>query len=285
MLIAKQGEQRVQASDAIGGIDYLCPGQRCHGPVRLRKRKGYISHFYHLDEASCSNDGESPEHEAAKIVLRDCYLKRKINAELEVYWSDYSKTLASDARDAASQKIRAQDRRCDILLQSSALGPNCPNIAIEVQGANLPDSEFNGRIHDWGLFNISVVWLALLKPTWAKKLPKSGQDITIEKIALRNFEHEMLSRYGHIWYIDPKSGCLLKGTVERHQLYKNPKDYFDSNVGEMISVEGHYYSSARWFDLTLDKPIPLEKIGLKSVLRKCRYGTVKKIYDWCELRE
>jgi competence CoiA-like predicted nuclease len=283
MLIAKQGELRVQASDALAGLDYLCPDPGCHGQMRLRNRKGYVPHFFHLDKARCSNDGESQEHEAAKILLQKSYLDRKVKAELEVYWSDVAKLIGPQGSVAASLNLKAKDRRCDILLNRSAADSKCTSIAVEVQGASLVSSEFDNRIFDWRLLDVDVVWVALLRPSWLSNLTTFDSFHKIEKTTLRNFEHKMLHRYGHIWYIDSESRNFFKGTVASHQLYKNPNDYLDQNAGELISNEGGYYPSARWVDLTLSKPMPVQEVGLKRISRRFKNGVESKIFDWCEL--
>ncbi len=283
MLVAMKDKQRVQACDAVAGFDYLCPDTSCRGPLRLRQRKGYVKHFYHLGEVHCLSERESRDHEVAKIALQDLYRNRKIEAELEVYWSDVAKLIDSEGFQAISQKLKAKDRRCDILLNRFAKDSKTSIFAIEIQGANLALSEFHNRIHDWNLIDVPVVWVALMKPTWQKNLVHAESGYTIEKTTLRDFERQLLRRYGYIWYFDPSERFFIKGTVKPHQLYKNPTDYFDQNAGEMISDEGGYYPSARWVDLNLAGPISIDTIGLKKISRTSKNGVESKIYDWCEL--
>lgn len=285
MLIAKLDGQRVQAGNAVRGHDYVCPDSSCCGKVRLRNRKGYNSHFYHMGSATCRSDGESPEHEAAKIALQAGYRERHIDAELEVYLSDTAKLIQPHGFASTMQKLKATDRRCDILLKRSLADAKFAHVAIEVQGAKLSTSEFDGRIYDWNLLEIPVVWVALLKPHWLKESSEVTAGFKIQKATLRDFEYRMRARYGHIWYIDPSSRSMFKGVVKTHLLYKNPKDYFDQNAGGMVSEEGGYYSAARWFDIDLSRPIPIEKVGIKRIVRKLKNGVESRIYDWSEMYE
>lgn len=285
MLIAKKENQRVQACDAVAGLDYLCPDAVCGGQLRLRKRNGYATHFFHLGEANCANEGESQEHETAKIELQRNYRNRNIDAELEVYWFDVAKLVQIQPTEATLQKIRAKNRRCDILLKKSTVESKTSYFAIEVQSANLASSEFNDRIHDWNLIGVPVVWVALLKPAWLKTVSKSGGSHIIEKTTLRDFEKQMHRRYGHIWYFDPNSGNFYNGSIKPHLLFKNPTDYLDQNVGEMVQGGGFYYPSDRWINLALEEPIPVSKIGLKQISKKEKNGAMSKIFDWCKLQD
>lgn len=283
MLVAKKENQRVEACDAVAGLDYLCPDAVCGGQLRLRKRNGYVPHFFHLGEASCANEGESREHETAKIELQKNYRKRKIEAELEVFWSDVAKLSGIQATEATLQKIRAKNRRCDILLKKSTIESKTSYFAIEVQSANLASSEFNDRIHDWNLIGVPIIWVALLKQAWLKNVSKSGGSFTIEKTTLRDFEKQMHRRYGHIWYFDPDSRNFHKGTFKPYLCYKNPSDYLDA--GEMVQGGGFYYPSDRWIDLALEEPIPVSKIGLKQISKKEKNGAMSNIFDWCKLQD
>lgn len=151
------------------------------------------------------------------------------------------------------------------------------------KGTCSQNPELLDRVHDWNLIGIPVVWIALLKPMWQKNIRKSKGSYTIEKTTLRDFEKQMLQRYGHIWYFDPDTRNFYKGTVKSHLLYQDPQDYFDQNAGELVQTNGHYYSSARWIDLVLDEPIPLDLVGLKLFPRQDKKGVKVKIYDWCIL--
>lgn len=118
---------------------------------------------------------------------------------------------------------------------------------------------------------------------WQKNIRKSKGSYTIEKTTLRDFENQMLRRYGHIWYFDPDTRNFYKGTTRPHLLYKNPADFFDQDAGEMVQSDGHEYTSARWIDLILDEPVPVDLVGLKRVSKKDRNGVGVQIYDWCIL--
>lgn len=284
MLIAKQDNQRIQACHAVSGTDYLCPDSDCGGQLRLRKRKGYVPHFFHRGEAHCANDGESREHETAKIELQTEYRNRgNITADLEVYWSDVARLAETQEFGAVMQKLRAKNRRCDVLLKKSTVGSKANYFAIEVQGANLASKEFNDRIHDWNLLGIPVIWMALLKPAWQKSISTSQGSSTIQKTTLRDFEAQMLRRYGHIWYFDPDTRNFYKGKIEPHQLYKNPTDYFDQNAREICQGGGYPYDSTRWIDLVLSEAVPMNSIGLSRRSNKDKRGAETKMYDWCVL--
>lgn len=282
MLIAMQNEERVQADEAVAGFDYFCPDASCCGKLRLRKRKGYVPHFYHLAEAACPKDGESRDHETAKIIVQSQYLDRKMRAELEVYLSDVAKQICPQRSAQGLQNLKAINRRCDVLIENSAAGSRSRYFAVEVQGANLEPAEFNDRIHDWNVIGVPVVWIALTKPAWQKIL-KAECGFTIQKTTLRNFELQMARRYGHIWYLNPETRKFYRAKVSPHMLFKNPTDYFDQNAGEMAQGGGYPYPSERWYDLVLDEPIHIDEIRLGPLSKKDKKGVKTKVYDWCKL--
>src|SRR5687768_1704306 len=109
MLVATLEDLRVDATQALRGLKYLCPS--CRAELVLKQGRIVIHHFAHKPPTDCAwASGETREHLLAKTVIRDAYRKRGYGAEYEV--------------EVISGK---GDRRADVLLTN----PKGAKVAVE----------------------------------------------------------------------------------------------------------------------------------------------------------
>ena len=114
----------VVATEGARGLEYRCPDPVCNQVVFIRKGRKRIHHFARQPDASCAyGRGETFAHLQAKLILRDNFRRRGLQADVERV------VLSSES-----------DRRADVLVWK----PNTDQrVAIEVQHSYLfaPDIE------------------------------------------------------------------------------------------------------------------------------------------------
>jgi competence CoiA-like predicted nuclease len=82
MLVALDGERRVEAREAVRFAEYSCP--HCGGPVVVRQGGSGGVRFAHRRRASCDwNRSESGNHQLAKLALCDALAACGLRTELE----------------------------------------------------------------------------------------------------------------------------------------------------------------------------------------------------------
>jgi hypothetical protein len=145
MLVAKRvlDNAEVVATEVDRGPEYRCPGPACNQLVTIKKGSKLIHHFAHQPDASCAyGRGETLAHLQAKLMLRDNFRRRGLQADVERV------VLSSES-----------DRRADGLVSK----PNTDRrMAIEVQHSYLSVADIERRTKAYMAAGVPVIWIGLM---------------------------------------------------------------------------------------------------------------------------
>lgn len=129
-LYATNGEDIVFAADAILGVSYKC--LECRAPVKPRRGKDRIPHFYHLQTASrCYLHSKSENHLLLQLQLQKRFFPETIEIEHPFF---------------------SIHRIADLVWFKE-------KIIFEIQCSTLDLSEAKQRVIDYGRAGYEVVWL------------------------------------------------------------------------------------------------------------------------------
>jgi Competence protein CoiA-like family len=250
---------RCEAADAVRSKDYLCP--ECGKVVHVRRRKNYITHFYHLVFANCASDGEGAQHLVAKSLIGEEYRSRGVDVAYE--W-----TMEREfARYGLSKfDFSLCSRRTDLMLRTKgAKGEK--RYAIEIQDSNLPERDFNLRCKDWNAVGAAILWLVIPPQALSEFLVERAdvsEPSTYTRYSWRPFEREIWKRTGEIWFVETTSGSFFRVEVREHLINKEHYVAYDSSIGDFREAGGYSYASVRWVDLVLSPAIRLDSLQIDA---------------------
>src|SRR5262245_19246165 len=144
MLVAKRVSDNtpVVAIEVARGPEYRCPDPACNQLVTIRKGTKVIHHFAHRPDASCAyGRGETQEHLLAKLLLRNEFRRRELQADVERV------VLSSES-----------DRRADVLVWKP---DSDRRVAIEVQHSYLSVADIERRTKAYIAASVPVIWIGL----------------------------------------------------------------------------------------------------------------------------
>ena len=247
MLVAKVAGNRIEAAIALKGQDYHCP--HCGEAVILKKGRIRTPHFAHKPPVSCSwAKGETAAHLEAKTRLKDAFLARGLRVEVECEVD----TLPGD-------------RRADVMVWS----PKGTRFAIELQHTPIGLSEIEERTESYHRAGVGVIWVGFLHPAvWKAAEARGGGQYVVRRYSARPWERWTHGyNYGHVWLYDPAQGCLWQGRLNKHEIYVEESNWYDSDGNENYSG-GYTRVSKRWRELILQGPVPLDAVKIEPFRRK-----------------
>ena len=158
---------RVVATEVSRGPEYRCPDPACNQLVTIRKGPNLVHHFAHRPDASCGyGRGETLAHLQAKLLLRDEFRRRGLQADVERV------VLSSES-----------DRRADVLVWKS---DSDRRVAVEVQHSNLNISDIERRTTAYMAASVPVIWIGLMNDgrLWSGNLSLNGITCAITGLAI-----------------------------------------------------------------------------------------------------
>src|SRR5262249_25219750 len=180
MLVAKRASDNthVIATEVTRGPEYRCPDPACNQLVTIRKGPKRIDHFAHRPDASCAHGlGETQEHLLAKLLLRDGFRRRGLQADVERV------VLSSES-----------DRRADVLIWKP---DSDRRVAIEVQHSYLSVEDIERRTKAYIAASVPVIWIRLLK--WTRSL-NGDCEPDYRSRGWEDWAHDYNG--GHLWLLD-----------------------------------------------------------------------------------
>ncbi|QNA84453.1 hypothetical protein G4G27_10970 [Sphingomonas sp. So64.6b] len=231
---------KIDAGAAQKGPDYFCPN--CHGAVILRKGRIVAHNFSHKPPTSCSwAVGETQEHLAAKLLLRDAY-------RMMGYQADYEVVVLSSGGD----------RRADVYVISPDGGLT---FAIEVQHTPILYDAIEKRTVAYMAVNVPVMWLGILGGKMRETAERTQSGLIIRQYPIRPWEKWAQALcFGELWYIDPVEESLWKGRFSDH-LIDVPSSSWYGEGGEEMSAGGYSRKSKRWRTLHLEGPFRVHEVN------------------------
>lgn len=135
MLLARNNDKYIWATQAIKGECYFCPA--CGEQVILRQGKSNISHFAHFSSNDCldNQEGETYEHLLGKQQIFEWALNNEWQPELEVYLPEIK-------------------QRADLLLTI-----NDQKVALEFQCSPLTLQRLSERNQGYASLNYKFWWI------------------------------------------------------------------------------------------------------------------------------
>ncbi len=266
MLVALQDEQRIEADIALKSLDYLCPA--CGKIVHVRRRRGWVTHFYHLVLKNCFSEGEGPLHRASKKLLGDEYRRRGF--EIAYEWTLADERVKNFPRAVISE---FPDRRTDVIIWRKAAN-GTKSYAVEIQDLHISQSEFLLRTRDWEAFGISVLWLVLPRKELAERLVQEANATTafqVERYSPRLFERMIWNRYRQVCYLTPQNGMLFSARLAGHKLFKEKYVSFDQSAGDFAEAGGYEYESQRFVDLVISPPKHISTVKIDATERFAKW--------------
>lgn len=257
MLIARIGEEPIDALDAQRGPEYCCP--KCGSVVTLKKGSRVVAHFAHRPPSDCTWDaGETPAHRAAKRLIADEWARRGVRTQLEC--------VASGGA-----------RRADVMVWSRA----GLQIAFELQHSTVEKSEIENRATSYAAAGIAQIWIIFLKASiWQRGVAQENKWL-VEKYPARDFERWVHGFNGSrgMWMYDPDNKQFWLGRLKGH-INHRPETVWYSEGGEEHYGGGSYWSK-RYRELTLEGPYRIDQLLIGTEFRKER---VLGSYRWPECR-
>jgi Competence protein CoiA-like family len=259
VLVALQDGLRIEAEAAAKSADFACPS--CGRTVRVRRRRGYVTHFYHVVLRGCHWENEGPEHRSAKKLIGDEYKRRGFEVAFE--WT------TANERDKNFPNAVIDDlpaRRTDVVIWRQ-LSKGTKSYAVEIQDSHISHQEFTCRVEDWERLGIAVLWLSIPKPDLREHMvaqARSGLPSRYERYAIRPFEQMIWRRTRELWFIVPDHGVLFQSIVAAHKIHVERYMGFDQDAGDFFELGGYDYRSSRFVDLSLSKPKQLSDIRIDA---------------------
>lgn len=256
MLVAKLGEDRIDAAIAQRGPEYHCP--QCKGVVILKKGRKVIDHFAHKPPTDCTwAAGETRAHLEAKLIVSQALAGRGLKAQVECVVD----TLPGD-------------RRADVM----AWSPKGLQIAFELQHTPIGLDEIERRAFSYARAGIAQIWIPFLKASVWKDGESRGGGWFVRQYSPRPFErwvHGLNGKSG-MWMYDPAEKKFWLGRLEGHQIYVEETSWY-SEGGEENYGGGFHRWSKRYKELTLEGPYAPESLLIKVAPRRA-FKT--KDYNW-----
>lgn len=240
MLVAHSEAGRIDADDAVKSADYCCPA--CKKIVHVRRRKGWITHFYHLVLKGCSWESEGVQHRATKRLIGEEYRRRGFEVAYE--WT------LEDERKKNFPRAVIDDlplRRTDVMIWRHS-GSAVKSYAVEVQESHISENEFQLRVRDWEIFGVAVIWLIVPPPKLLAELiqkKSSGEPFTYPRYSIRPFERLIWNRTRNLWFVVPGSEMFFCAKMRHHMLSKEKYVTFDHSAGDFAEAGGYEYELQR----------------------------------------
>jgi competence CoiA-like predicted nuclease len=258
LLVALAQDVRIEAQVAIRSVDYCCP--QCGAIVHVRRRKNFVTHFYHLVSSNCDSGGEGAAHLLAKHMIGEEYRRRGCVVDFE--WTMQSE-LARAPRRAHHGPIPR--RRADIVLRHATKSGRKNVVVVEVQESRLTEREFRQRMIDWADFGWKVLWLCLPQRGLKTFLAEHGQSKSVlqfQRYAIRPFERLMLKRHGVLWLMIPETACFFSVAVQPSRIEVPAYMTYQQSTGDFAKFGGYDYRSNRYVDLEIAPAISLSDIRI-----------------------
>lgn len=261
MLKAMLGDRRVDALNADRDAEHRCGG--CGEVVVLKRGRKVVAHFAHKPPTNCTwAKGETRAHMNAKAIVAGALIARERPAEVEHIVS----TLSGD-------------RRADVFTQSTTGVP----VAIELQHINVGLDDIERRAFSYARAGIAQMWVPFIRPTtWVKAQRLASGRLHVERYQPRPFEiwvHGFNGRYKKrrgMWMHDPRDGSFYFAVLNKHEYWKEEREYIDEYGDEQYSG-GHPVTSRRFRELTLDGPYSMDQL---RIVVKSRRAFRASIYNW-----
>jgi hypothetical protein len=253
MLIALEKDARVEPEVAARGRDYACP--RCGAVVRVRRRRGYVTHFFHLVLKGCASEAEGRLHLLTKSLIGSEYRRRGLDVQYE--WS-----MRDELRVRGSRAVydAVDERRADVMIwQKQHI------YAVEVQDSHMSEAEFHARCSDWESFGVSVLWLVVPPPAlslFLSQLAAGEEGPRFSRYAIRPFERRIWARTRAVWFAQADSGLFFPASLARHMLSKELHVSFDQTRGDFREAGGYEYASSKYVDLIFDAAVRLSDLRI-----------------------
>ncbi|MBT9288219.1 competence protein CoiA [Prosthecodimorpha staleyi] len=253
MLVAERDGLLIDAAAARRHDGFVCP--ECGRALILRRGDLKVSHFAHLPPVECREArGETEAHHWAKAALRDAFLERRMEAEVE-------RRLVGDPAE----------RRTDLAL---AL-PGGGMVAIEIQRSDLTVAELRTRTASYMRASVPVLWVGLVDAALAERIaagrPGAGQSpegLFLDRLPLpawARFAGRLA--FGRGAWLDPATGALWIGRQEVARQFAAPFRRGDPETG-FQDVGGRWSSMKTRVDLRLHGPVPLRDLIVRASRRR-----------------
>jgi competence CoiA-like predicted nuclease len=267
MLVAHLDNLRIEAEQAERSKDYFCPA--CNALVHVRRRKGYITHFYHLVKANCVSEGEGAGHLLAKRLIADEYRRRGCEASFE--WTIQQEREKNFPKAVVSE---LPARRTDVIVSRQSKDGQLKSYAIEVQDSNISVDEFRGRESDWWSIRVPVLWMLLPGKEVSKMLATMPIEFSVKtcaRYAIRPFERELWRLTRQLCFLRIEAVSVYVAQVLPHMLSREHYTAYDANVGDFVEGGGYEYPSERYVDLEISGPVPLSEVRIDASKRLARW--------------
>ncbi len=239
MLVASQGDIRIEAWNASKGLDYRCP--ECAEEVILKQGQKVIHHFSHRAKSNCSS-GETMSHLLGKRVLHESFAGR---AGFSAHVEFPIETLHGD-------------RRADIIVADQ----RNEMYALEIQHSPIDVDMLYKRSLSYMSIGIRPIWIPFLKPSERQEIfeHRDHEGVAwLDKTVLSPWMKWIHAfNYGHLWLFDEVDRVLWKATKQPHHLLMES----DWNGGY-----SYRRKSKRWSDLKLEGPYLPSELELKPTSR------------------
>jgi len=256
MLVAKLGEQRVEAVEATKGPAYHCP--ECSGELILKQGRIVVAHFAHRPPTDCGwSRGETVAHMAAKRVTAQSIRERGQRAELEFVIAGL-----------------AGDRRADV----AAWSPSGRLVALELQHTPIGLPEIERRAFSYARAGVAQMWIPFIAPSvWTNGRPMVGGWF-VERYSPRPFEKwvQGFTMKRGTWMYDPRRRAFWVGTMADHMLHHEGSNWYDSGGEEQYS-DSYERQSKRYRELTLIGPYEPGDLLIKVTMRRAYHV---RDYSW-----
>ena len=158
--------------------------RHCNQLVFIRKGRRVIHHFAHQPGASCAyGRGETLAHLQAKLLLRDEFRRRELQADVERV------ILSSES-----------DRRADVLVRKP---DSDRRVAIEIQHSYLSVSDIERRTKAYIDASVPVIWIGLINWGLLGVGDRSLNGYYVKNYRSRDWEKWARDyNAGHLWLLD-----------------------------------------------------------------------------------
>jgi hypothetical protein len=247
MLTGLLNNVKVDAGTAQKGPVYFCPN--CRGELTLKKGRIVVHHFAHKPPTICLwASGETQEHLAAKLVLRDAYRRMGYEADYEV------EVLSGGG-----------DRRADVFVTAP---DGRKSFAVEVQHTPILYDAIERRTIAYITANVPVMWLGIFGKKLREAAEPTRSGFVVSQYTIRPWEkwaHALC--FSELWFIDPYQATLWKGRFTDH-LIDVPSSSWYVEGGEERSAGGYTRRSKRWRTLHLEGPYRVDELNETTKWRK-----------------
>lgn len=216
MMVALVGSERVTAERGLQRrTDYSCP--QCRQPVILHARlDGWVvPHFKHKAKSQCPNGrGETKEHRAAKVLIKNHYESRGYEVILE-------HSIGS--------------RRADVFVPGI-------NTAFEVEFSQKETREIVAKCKEYDKHSVKSLWIVRQRNIHSSSV-KVGADLKINtspatQLLCKTSKHRPKGSHLAFFVCDQDGIVVFRGSLSSYMLYN------DGN--EFMGIDGYEYPAKRY---------------------------------------